>query len=257
MAAPNPSDVYETQQEVTRRLVVALAPVLSPFLGVRRTPRLGRAIASAIFPLVQSGRRTSRQLARRVYVAQKSDWDPDRAPIDEPSTRTYELENLAHALDEALTVNDAESVESEDLERAANVADLHVRNAYRNQSLAYVHNDPDIVGWARVDPRPPTCELCRLLISRGPVFKSAKSAGERNKYHKGCTCIPQIVFEGQEESWPGREIYLAERRRYNDATRGLGGKNARRAWREAVKKANGSKSVQERETEEQSTKALS
>lgn len=254
---PTPSDVYQAQQSLTRQLVKALVPVLAPFLGAKRRPSLARAIASAIFPVIRSGRSESEKLARRVYTLQKADWDRDRPPIADPKIRAYEIGDLVAALVKDLEINDAPEIESEDLERIANSADLHTRNAYRNKELAYVHNDEDVVGWARVDPKPPTCEFCRLLISRGPVYKSAKSAEGRNRYHKGCTCVPQIVFRGQENDWPGREMYEAELARYRKATKGKSGKAARKAWREAVDAVNASSSVQNREKQEQSAKSVS
>lgn len=256
MAPPSPDQIYRAQQSLTRRLVAAIAPVLAPLLGVRKSAKLNRAIARAVYPYVQSGRKTSRDLARLVYVQAKANWNSDASPIEEPRIRDYPIEALEKAVSDAMAVNPTDRIEDADLERVAAAADSHVRNAYRNQSLAYVHNDNDIVGWARVDPYPPTCELCRLLISRGPVYKTARSAGERNKYHTGCTCVPQLVFKGQEDSWPGREIYLAERERYEKATRGLSGKDARRAWRKAVDRANSPRSVQERESQEHDRKSL-
>lgn len=254
---PTPNDVYEAQQRLTRQLILAIAPLLAPFLGVRKTSLLGRAIAAAIFPTLRNGRKASSRLARQVYVAQKAAWNRDRAPIAEPEIRDYELELFVKAVVRDLEISGSSTVVSEDLERIANSADLHVRNAYRNTSLAYVHNDNDIRGWARIDPVPPTCEFCRLLISRGPVYKSEQSAGGRHKYHKGCTCVPQIVFRGQENDWPGREMFLAERSRYRSATKGKSGKAARKAWREAAEAANRSASVQNREKREQAAKSVS
>lgn len=256
MARPTPSEIYRAQQELTRRITRVLAEILSPYLGLRVTAEIVRAISRAILPVVLGGRDKSKQLARAVYVETKREWSPGSSVVPEPRVREYTEQHLAEAVDRALLVGGNDVIHPEDLERVAAVADTHVRNAYRNTSLAYVHNDDDIVGWARIDPLPPTCEFCRLLIARGPVYKSAKTAGGRNKFHTGCTCIPQLVVRGQERNWPGREMYLAERQRYENATKGKSGKEARKAWREAVDKANGRETARKRETSEQSSKKL-
>lgn len=253
MAAPTPRQVYDEQQKETRRLVRVLATLLAAFLGLPVTPKTVRDLAKAIFPEVVKSRGRQEDLARRVYEAAKADAGLPE-PIKSPETREYTLEGLEKGIDEALKVSGNESLTARDLESVANTADMHSRNAFRNRMTAYSVNDDDVLGWARVDPVPPTCEFCRLLISRGPVYKTAKTAGDRNRYHKGCTCVPQLVFRGQRNSWPGREMYLAELERYKQATKGKRGKEARRAWRDAVNRANGRPSAKRRESTEQATK---
>lgn len=256
MAKPTPNNVYRAQQELTRRLTRSLTPLLSPFLGLKISTNVVLAITRAIFPAVQAARAQSRQLARAVYLEALKEWDSSAPAIAEPGIRQYVEKNLETAVSKALDISGNENIEADDLERVVSVADLHTRNAYRNSQLAHVLNDDNIVGWARIDPEPPTCEFCRLLISRGPVYKTEKSAGGKNKFHIGCTCIVQKVFRGQEKTWIGRDQYLAERKRYQDATRGKSGKEARRAWREAVAEANGRKAVERREASEQAAKQL-
>lgn len=247
MATPRtPKQVYDSQARETKTLSRNLARVMASFLGLPITARLVNRLAKAIFPTVSSSRERSRKLAQAVYEATKESLGTLGDPIDAPPLRDYELSHLEQAVDKALKVSGNERISARDLESVAKVADMHSRNAYRNQTMAYAIHDEDILGWARVDPVPPTCEFCRLLISRGPVYTSVEKASNKlpsgqNRYHKGCTCIPQIVFRGQRDSWPGREMYLAELERYKNATRGKSGAARRRAWRSAVDKANGGK----------------
>lgn len=78
-------------------------------------------------------------------------------------------------------------------------------------------------GWARVATGRETCAWCLMLVSRGPVYESARSAGLRmddeeaadiivndkeinssmNEWHIGCDCKVVPVFS--ETAWVGRE----------------------------------------------------
>lgn len=78
-------------------------------------------------------------------------------------------------------------------------------------------------GWARVATGDETCAWCLMLISRGPVYKSAKSAGLdlhdagaldalendtdvsewMKEWHIGCDCKVVPVFD--QFDWPGME----------------------------------------------------
>ena len=160
MAKPTPNNVYRAQQELTRRLTRSLIPLLSPFLGMKITTNVVLAITRAIFPAVQAARAQSRQLARAVYLEALKEWNSSAPAIAEPGIRQYVEKNLETAVSKALDISGNENIEADDLERVVSVADLHTRNAYRNSQLAHVLNDDNIVGWARIDPEPPTCEFC-------------------------------------------------------------------------------------------------
>lgn len=80
-----------------------------------------------------------------------------------------------------------------------------------------------IRGWARVATGRETCAWCLMLVSRGPVYESARTAGLRlgdsdaveaiendadvtsalNEWHPGCDCKVVPVFNNQ--TWVGRE----------------------------------------------------
>lgn len=92
-------------------------------------------------------------------------------------------------------------------------------------------------GWARVATGRETCAFCLVMISRGPVYQSAKGAGLdlydagaaaalnegqdvsewMNEWHIGCDCKVVPVYD--KFDWPGR--YAAERalELWNDASR--------------------------------------
>src|SRR5690606_38576725 len=173
--------------------------------GLPITPKTVRDLAKAIFPEVVKSRGRQEDLARRVYEAAKADAGLPE-PIKSPGTREYTLEGLEKGIDEALKVSGNESLTARDLESVANTADMHSRNAFRNRMTAYSVNDDDVLGWARVDPVTPTCEFCRLLISRGPVYKTAKTADDRKQQHNGCNCVRKPIFRCQRARWQGRKM---------------------------------------------------
>ena len=84
------------------------------------------------------------------------------------------------------------------------------------------YEPPDVVGWARVATGDETCAWCMMLVSRGPVYYSADSAGSMlvsqewlnevsegadavlpmNEWHTGCDCTVMPVYD--ENDWPGK-----------------------------------------------------
>lgn len=51
--------------------------------------------------------------------------------------------------------------------------------------------DPGRPRWARVPSGAETCAFCLVMASRGFVYRTAESAGDRNRWHGKCDC--QIV----------------------------------------------------------------
>ncbi|RTL64437.1 MAG: hypothetical protein EKK42_24500 [Pseudonocardiaceae bacterium] len=79
-------------------------------------------------------------------------------------------------------------------------------------------SDPACLGWARVDPNPPACGFCTMLISRGPVYTSSEAAGdERNIFHPNDTCRVVPVFD--DDDWAGKAAYEAANEAYISANK--------------------------------------
>lgn len=74
-----------------------------------------------------------------------------------------------------------------------------------------VLRDPGAIGYARVSDGDP-CAFCAMLVSRGAVYKSGKSAGDvrygGTLYHDHDGCFAMPIYRGDSE-WPGesRELY--------------------------------------------------
>lgn len=54
------------------------------------------------------------------------------------------------------------------------------------------------VGYQRM-PAPGCCAFCGLMASRGPIYRSAGSAGVSVTYHDFCSCLAVPVFVGDTE----------------------------------------------------------
>jgi len=63
----------------------------------------------------------------------------------------------------------------------------------RNTIIAGTNADRRALGWARVTSGDP-CAFCRMLSSRGPAYKTEKSAGFEP--HDHCACGPEPVYAG-------------------------------------------------------------
>lgn len=53
--------------------------------------------------------------------------------------------------------------------------------------------DPVRTAFARVPTGTKTCRFCIMLASRGAIYASSASAGEANKYHGDCDCVPTPI----------------------------------------------------------------
>jgi hypothetical protein len=81
----------------------------------------------------------------------------------------------------------------------------------RQTLLENVRADRHALGFARLTgPNP--CAFCAMLASRGPAYKSERSARYRQDgelYHPHCACLPEPVFNS-DEPWPGRASEFRE-----------------------------------------------
>jgi proteasome lid subunit RPN8/RPN11 len=78
---------------------------------------------------------------------------------------------------------------------ASKASDQVARRA--NQTMR-LNAKRDGLRYARVPMGGETCSFCAMLASRGFDYKSAKTAGEGNHYHKNCRCKVIPGFDGME-----------------------------------------------------------
>lgn len=220
------------RDSLSRKYLLRLARLILPFIGAPLTKVILDQIAKVSFEDLVSLRRGYRVLAAQAASHQLG---RDQV-ISLPAIREYVVQDWRKAVGRAFHEDAATPgalVDRAGVSRALVRADLHGRNAERNTMIAVALAEDEVAGWARVDWVSPTCPLCRITISRGPVYTSKQAAGgDGNVFHGGCTCVQVLVLRGQENSWPGRELYLAEKQRYKDA------KGNAAQYRKLVAKAN-------------------
>jgi hypothetical protein len=95
--------------------------------------------------------------------------------------------------------------------------------------------DRKALGYARVASGR-SCAFCRMLASRGHVYRSESSATVRadgKRFHDLCDCQPEPVYSKDAALPPGS---AAARELWERTTEGLGGKDALNAFRRAVER---------------------
>lgn len=79
------------------------------------------------------------------------------------------------------------------LTNLAGVAQRLVLQSGRDTISTAAFRDPVRTGYARVPTGTQTCKFCVMLASRGAIYEDARSAGEGNKYHGDCDCVPTPI----------------------------------------------------------------
>lgn len=77
--------------------------------------------------------------------------------------------------------------------------DASVMHAYSGTHYQNAQRDPLKPRYARIPTSPTPCKFCLMLASRGFVYISKETAGDRNKYHPFCRCqaVPQFDKTGK------------------------------------------------------------
>lgn len=113
------------------------------------------------------------------------------------------------------------------LVRVSGAVSRHVLEGGRETLLSSIRADRRALGWAR-SASGNACAFCAMLASRGPVY--GQRSGEFQAHdHCGCTLEP--VYR-RDQAWPSGSMEY--RRLWRDYTAGLGGAEARAAFRAAV-----------------------
>lgn len=77
-----------------------------------------------------------------------------------------------------------------------------------------------------------------MLMSRGPVYKTANSAiyAEGDLYHDNCNCYAEPIYSTEQyETSPLFELNRQYQELWPIVTEGLGGKSALSAWRRFIR----------------------
>lgn len=193
-------------QAALRRAVIE---ELSALQGRRLDESTIEVITQRMFAAVRGGQNYSRELARRYYTEFLGARGIG-APVAQPPPAEYAPAALTDGLRRVLAPAGG-MVTADTLGRALQVGHKHVQDSGRRSMIAQVLRDERLSGWARADPKPPTCAFCLMLISRGPVYRSRATAGAANRWHIGCSCQVVPVAGGD---WEGRNQYEQAERLY-------------------------------------------
>ncbi|AAR89652.1 head maturation protease [Mycobacterium phage U2] len=184
-----------------------------------------------LFPEIQRRRTEASVLARRFYDSQRAQHHPDLPRNDRPLEGTT-FEKFVENMDPARERMQQSDTRGDALTHLTLRAVREVENAGRQQIIHAVENDPEprvLRGWARVATGRETCAWCLMLISRGPTYVRAETAGldldtehalelfenkdletyfadisgEIKQWHPGCDCKVIPVFRN--EDWFGKE----------------------------------------------------
>lgn len=113
---------------------------------------------------------------------------------------------------------------------------------YDSKVLAF---DPKIQGWIRSHlPGAPDmpCGWCSMLMSRGAVYASQKSAtsgpSDDGRYHSGCHCVAVKVYTRAQYNSERFALNREYQSLWPQVTKGLHGDAAVSAWRKYIRKRN-------------------
>jgi hypothetical protein len=201
------------------RMLAALLYVFQQFLRGRITAREWDQAMSVTYRILKPYRDEGTQLARQFYDDNRAAQQPSKERhdifTDDHYPEQWYRQEMRPVFDNLIKHRDPAVAVEESLARATKV----VEDAQRRTLIEGIRSDTDspVRGFARFDPRPPTCAFCTMMISRGPVYTSASNAGfpfdtERleksilnddtdainelmNKWHPKCTCIVVPVYK--------------------------------------------------------------
>jgi hypothetical protein len=137
--------------------------------------------------------------------------------------------------------------------RQAAAASRVAMNGARSTLWTHQERDSKALGYVRVSRTGTPCAWCAMLISRGPVYKSERSATladnaagyvDGDKYHDNCNCYAVPVFSL--EQYAKSSLFRLNReyaQQWPQATQGLSGKSAVTAWRRFYRQNNSSAQV--------------
>lgn len=122
--------------------------------------------------------------------------------------------------------------------RQAADAARNAMNGARTPLYQIQQRDRRAIAWARVSKTGSPCGFCAMLISRGAVYRSKKSAertGDGDKFHTNCNCYAEPIFtEAQYDTDARFDLNRDLQKEWRRVTQGYGGDAALAVWREYI-----------------------
>jgi len=221
---------------MVQRLMRAWRELLTPARVDASWPPLRGVLQAEVL----QARAESAQLARDFYLTARQSAGVVDDGFQPPAPRSLQPVRLHKTLDVTGPVefkkaiaagkSPAQAVDAAAVRMAGSTQYLALE-AGRDVMQGAIERDERATGWSRVTDNDP-CAWCAMLASRGPVYKSAKTAGDPrqggNSYHDHCGCAAWPAFT-LDEPFVGVADQLYEA--WLRETRGRGGKEAVKVFR--------------------------
>jgi hypothetical protein len=232
-------DEYAAAKEaLLASLLRAILGLLLLLINPNITPSQWRNMLRSVYPIIKTHRDQVTELSRQFYDAHRAEHLPEAPRHDVYKDDHYPLEWFERDMDPIRERMPRYQTQEAAVQDMVGQIVKTVESGARRTLLRAVDSDPEAQGWARYDPRPPTCAFCTMMISRGPVYNSAKSGGGpkdnetmeslwrdnntaamnelMNRWHPKCTCIVIPVYdedyESKEQEDAALVIYLKARK---------------------------------------------
>lgn len=220
----NNEKLRKTTENLYLRGIQEVIKSIAHLLGVPVDDVVKKDIHRKTYPIVNRVRNLVSNIAYRDYSALVDD------PVPQVALHRFTPELWTNSVDKA--TKDVSHVTVSVTEDIGMSGDYWARDAEWGQKVQLAHNDERIGRIARVDFEPPTCPLCTLMNSRGPVYLSQDSVART--LHVGDTCTGIFVPVGDTD-YPGIEHTSEALRRYKQAVEAVGPHQGANAILKALK----------------------
>lgn len=228
------------QAQISARLVQQIVAARRALANPAKIDASWPALRSILASTILQARTESAQLARSAYLQAREDAGiPDGLYVP-PEPPALEMSRLEAALDVTGPVEFKRAIAAGKTEqqaidasavRMSGSASYLALEGGRDVMQGSISHDPRASGYSRVTDSKP-CAWCAMLASRGPVYKTAQSAGDPrqggSRYHDHCSCQAWPAFT-MDEPFIGHAENLYED--WRRVTRGTGGNDAVNAFR--------------------------
>lgn len=206
-----PAEATRVRNKTTLKLSDAMATALRPFIGKTASQALTGQIASKTRPLVSGSRSVLQKSATRQYKAAIR----NEKPLSQVKLERFTDEAWIASIEKNLEFEEGLEVEitEEHIEKIIQSGEHWAVDAERGTLIDYTQRDDRFVGWARVDPQPPSCPFCVIMISTGFRYTNPKKAF----FHLGDTCEVRMVKAEEQDSYEGIEMVRAAEEKYKKA----------------------------------------
>lgn len=239
-----------TQALIAAQMARQILRVWRELMNPAKVDQSWSVVRAALMPIVQQARQQSAILARAAYMDARRAAGIADGPFDPEGPLQLAIGRLESSLDVTGPVEFKKAIAAGKTPQQAMDA-AAVRMVGSTQYLALeggrsvmsrsIEADEQATGWSRVTDSDP-CAWCAMLASRGPVYKSAKTAGDPrqggNRYHDHCSCQAWPAFTLDEPFIGLADRLYSDWRQVTSGTGGQNAVNAFRRWWESQGRAN-------------------